>query len=329
METIDNSYPIILTTIRMEEIARLKHVNEELVYRCINQTARKHGITEEMCLKVILNALEPKRKKDGVGHYEYQGERETMEDALVVTKIDDTQLYAIFDGHGGRAVADLLQDEFPSLLSEKLADLSDPTDDAIVDTIKEAFVVFDESLFLRDVEEPIKSGSTAIVVIRRQDTLFIANLGDSRAVIFDDSGKIKYHSKDQKPTDPPELKRIEQVGGKVINGRVGGILATARAFGDFHLGLKLDRKGGYLGDQSPVGIIPTVDILKLTPSPHQRYLVMACDGLWDVRDNQPVADEIVRELPGKTLSVIAKSLAYEAVNTYRSGDNVSVLIVRL
>ena len=51
----------------MEEIARLKHVNEELVYRCINQTARKHGITEEMCLKVILNALEPKRKKDETG----------------------------------------------------------------------------------------------------------------------------------------------------------------------------------------------------------------------------------------------------------------------
>jgi serine/threonine protein phosphatase PrpC len=42
-------------------------------------------------------------------------------------------------------------------------------------------------------------------------------------------------TRDQKATDPDEIVRISKAGGFVSNGRVLGLLAVARAFGDSSL----------------------------------------------------------------------------------------------
>ena len=45
---------------------------------------------------------------------------------------------------------------------------------------------------------------------------YIANLGDSRAIISSEGGKIiKEMTNDHKPNDPGEEKRINDLGGKV------------------------------------------------------------------------------------------------------------------
>jgi serine/threonine protein phosphatase PrpC len=61
-----------------------------------------------------------------------------------------------------------------------------------------------------------KSGSCAIVVLIVSDICFVANVGDSRAVLSSDSGKKIYPlSNDHKPGDESEATRIKNAGGEI------------------------------------------------------------------------------------------------------------------
>ena len=61
-----------------------------------------------------------------------------------------------------------------------------------------------------------RSGSCAIVVLVVGDACFVANVGDSRAVMSGDNGKKVYTlSRDHKPSDEEERTRIVAAGGKV------------------------------------------------------------------------------------------------------------------
>ena len=61
-----------------------------------------------------------------------------------------------------------------------------------------------------------KSGSCAIIALIIEDTLFIANTGDSRAVMSANGGKqIIKLSNDHKPTDEIEVERILRNNGRI------------------------------------------------------------------------------------------------------------------
>ena len=61
-----------------------------------------------------------------------------------------------------------------------------------------------------------RSGSCAIVAIIIDEMCYVANVGDSRAVMSADGGeKIFILSTDHKPTDEVEMKRIQDNGGKI------------------------------------------------------------------------------------------------------------------
>ena len=61
------------------------------------------------------------------------------------------------------------------------------------------------------------SGSCAIIVLIIDDMCYIANLGDSRAIYSYDTGTKFYQlSRDQKPNDPKEKKRIYRAGGSIF-----------------------------------------------------------------------------------------------------------------
>ena len=66
-----------------------------------------------------------------------------------------------------------------------------------------------------ETEEVIdKSGSCAIVILIIGDTCFCANVGDSRSLLSGQGGqKIYPLSKDHKPCDEAERKRIVDAGG--------------------------------------------------------------------------------------------------------------------
>lgn len=76
------------------------------------------------------------------------------------------------------------------------------------------------------------SGTTAVMALLRGGRhLFVANVGDSRAVLSR-RGTALDLSNDHKPEDPVELARITGAGGRVTpDGRVNGGLNLSRAFG--------------------------------------------------------------------------------------------------
>ena len=71
--------------------------------------------------------------------------------------------------------------------------------------------------YIEDRNEVIdRSGSCAIVVVIIGDTCFVANVGDSRALLSGSGGqKIYPLSRDHKPSDEQEKKRIIEGGGKI------------------------------------------------------------------------------------------------------------------
>ena len=62
-----------------------------------------------------------------------------------------------------------------------------------------------------------KSGSCALVMLILNNYLYAVNLGDSRALYSYDTGKYLYQiTRDHKPNDEIEKRRIEKAGGKVF-----------------------------------------------------------------------------------------------------------------
>ena len=61
-----------------------------------------------------------------------------------------------------------------------------------------------------------RSGSCAIVVLIVGEVCYTANVGDSRAVLSSEGGKhVTALSRDHKPADVDEFKRITKAGGQI------------------------------------------------------------------------------------------------------------------
>jgi protein phosphatase 2C family protein 2/3 len=61
------------------------------------------------------------------------------------------------------------------------------------------------------------SGACALVVMIIDDMCYVANLGDSRALLSEDNGaKLTVITRDHKPNDEIELQRIESNGGYIF-----------------------------------------------------------------------------------------------------------------
>lgn len=247
--------------------------------------------------------------------YEDQGPRSTMEDSHVSVRIsDDILMYGVFDGHGGDRVSKLLTTKLPEKMYDALSYVDLDNEEKVVKSIKSAFLSVDDDIYH---EFDGDDGSTAIVALIIKNKLYMINLGDSRGILVDTSGinQIPVVTKDHKPKN--ERERIEKAGGFVINGRVDGMLAVSRAFGDNSL---KTTDGKYAGENAKVSPVPDVYIYDLE-SDKPYVLVLACDGLWDVMDTKEVASHIHYGMTCEWLVKKALSL--------NTTDNVTVMIVNL
>ncbi|XP_065215703.1 probable protein phosphatase CG10417 [Planococcus citri] len=131
-----------------------------------------------------------------------------------------------------------------------------------------------------------ESGCTAVVALIKNDTLYVANAGDSRCVICKD-GKAVDMSEDHKPEDEPERARIEKAGGKVTDdGRVNGGLNLSRALGDH----SYKRNTTLTNKEQMIIALPDIRTCKLEPD--VEFIVLACDGIWNSMTSQEVVDFI-------------------------------------
>mmetsp|Transcript_32606 Transcript_32606/g.49135 ORF Transcript_32606/g.49135 Transcript_32606/m.49135 type:complete len:443 (-) Transcript_32606:1882-3210(-) len=147
------------------------------------------------------------------------------------------------------------------------------------------------------------AGTTAVVVVITPEWIVCANAGDSRAVFSKQGHKAVPLSYDHKPDDDEEECRIRAGGGYVAGGRVEGDLAVSRGFGDFRFkdpgavlgGAKVfneqvkdekQKKGEStflkVDDQK---VSPYPDVIVHNRSPEDEFIIVACDGIWDVQTN--------------------------------------------
>ncbi|GLE02366.1 hypothetical protein PINS_up011204 [Pythium insidiosum] len=146
--------------------------------------------------------------------------------------------------------------------------------------------------------------------------LFVANVGDCRVVLGAADGTAEDVTWDHKAAHDGERARIEASGGFVHNGRLDGILAISRGFGDL-----AHKHDGHL--------IATPDVYARRVARDDAFLLLASDGLFDVLTSQQAVNFISRKLRAHgDVQLAAQELVLKA-QQYYAHDNISVIIVAL
>ncbi|KAJ9562843.1 hypothetical protein OSB04_008003 [Centaurea solstitialis] len=186
-------------------------------------------------------------------------------------------LFAVFDGHLSQEVPDYLRSHlFDNIINER------------------------------------KGGSTAVTAILiNGETLVVANVGDSRAVLCQD-GVAKQLSVDHEPNK--ERKIIEEKGGFVTEfagdcARVDASLAMSRSFGDKRLKEHISSE--------PDVVVEVVD-------DNTEFMILASDGVWKVMSNEEAVD-CIKDVEDPRLA--AKRVIKEAL-ARKSRDDISCIVVR-
>lgn len=150
---------------------------------------------------------------------------------------------------------------------------------------RDAFVATDRKFYLAAREQGHACGTTALAALVWGSTVYIANAGDSRAVLCRD-GKPLQLTQDHRPSCQEELRRVEAHGGFVCpEDRVNGHLAVTRAIGDFSSEFKVFKDDVLVG---PLTAEPDVITHHLTRG--DEFLVLACDGLFDMFSSERVVE---------------------------------------
>jgi len=178
--------------------------------------------------------------------------------------------------------------------------------------IEEGYSLTDQQIVERKIE---KSGCTAVTALIVGQTLYVANIGDTNAVLIRNGDPLVLTVEHNAGKNEKEIKRLQDMGCFIIGGKVAGILSVTRAFGDLEL------KPYLISD-------PFIKKTNLTDADDR--LIIACDGLWDVVTFQECADIIKSEVEkgNKSAEGIAQHLVKVAMKK-KSTDNISVLVIDL
>ncbi|KAF5842845.1 phosphatase 2C-like domain-containing protein [Dunaliella salina] len=254
--------------------------------------------------------------------------------------LDGISFFAVFDGHGGRNVADFACERLHKNALEKLqqvlheyvssaAEASKKINvKAAKTTIIEAFKKTDEEVLAKANSLNWNDGACAAALWLVGRTGLVANCGDAKCVLAriadkDRPGGIKAGAlralvltKDHLAIYPSERARIEKAGGSISEGRLQGKMQVARSFGDKAM------KG--------FGCTSAPDVTAFELGPRDAFLILACDGFWGVFDAQNAVDMAQQLLAqGRGEKSVANRLLNEAVRERKCKDNVTVMLVRL
>ncbi|OMJ96243.1 hypothetical protein SteCoe_206 [Stentor coeruleus] len=277
---------------------------------------------------------------------EMQGWRNTMEDAkLVNLALDDkTMIFGVFDGHGGKEVAEFVSRHFCA----EIVTLRSFKEGNFEQALKDTFLRMDELIktteglkevirIAKDLPDnyPVQAdpsllmaGCTAVVALICRNTLYVANAGDSRCVLNREGRAIEM-SIDHKPDLPQERDRIIRAGGMVEDGRVMGNLNLSRSIGD----LEYKKNASIPAKDQMISAYPDVKIEEL--GLRDEFLVLACDGVWDMLTSQECVNFVSQRIKNKPLGTIAEEtldrcLAPDIASSGGLGcDNTTIVIVEL
>ena len=225
----------------------------------------------------------------------------------------NTYFFGIFDGHGeyGDSCSHFAANAVPCKLVAELKKLGgvralDGNDMEAIHT--RALVEANQSMRISKIDDSL-SGTTSISVLLRRDNLYVANVGDSRAIIASDfEGKLRYSplSNDQTPFRRDERERVKRCGAKVLTlAQVDGNEPWHENWGA-ETGDNIDEVGDppriwnetleqpgcaftrSLGDAvgEAVGVCAEPEVLAWRIGPTDRYVIIASDGVFEFLTSQ-------------------------------------------
>jgi protein phosphatase 2C family protein 2/3 len=293
------------------------------------------------------------------------GKRILMEDAMVAFTFEEEDravgLFGVCDGHGdagkvSQFVAEEVSKAFPAALKNIAIDSVDWTE-----LCKDVFLSTDAKLRKKN----IPGGSTAVFAVVTNQEIVVPNIGDSRCILVQtkdpghepelvdeavpkslwDKYSVIALSQDHKPNLEGEVARIENAGLTVTEERFeekgeevvihkvalseSNRMACSRSFGDF----EYKANSTLDADEQAVVAVPEVVVCKRD---HDRdaFLVLACDGIWDVMDSEQVGKFVVDHVHGGSddEAILPSSIGDRLLKhclQLGSGDNMSVIIIAL
>jgi serine/threonine protein phosphatase PrpC len=238
----------------------------------------------------------------GVGVAANGGPRAYMEDRWAVQAMPGGLLAAVYDGHGGSAVADLAAAELHRGVLSALETRLKPAD-----ALRQAFA------HLARATDDLDCGSTVAALLLAHGALFTAHVGDSRIVRIGNVGAENLTA-DHRIDVAAERARVLRMGARldppyVVRGERG--LMVTRSLGDRWF--------------RPVGVIAEPEIGRHGLAAEGVALVAATDGVWDVLDADDAAQIVCRTLTAQA----AADALIDAALTAGTHDNVTAIVVRL
>lgn len=276
-----------------------------------------------------------------------QNKREYMEDMTSVLTFNDIKIFSVFDGHGGDTVSNILSKKLPIVLAKTIYKYK--KDNNIQNIIKKTFIKFDEVLYNLIYPKLRNVGSTAVIVMKHNNDLYIAHAGDSRAILFTlNPDMIIYQTKDHSPDEQSEQDRIRRAGGDIYENR-GTIRIkqtgtnVSRSFGDFVGKVKrlsnkqkkefykdvdyAKKNSVYLKENAIVSVEPDVKHIKLQKN-LVYYVLLASDGLI-IKDYKSNSMNILKYLKNNGMLSGCKNIMNNVIIKKHSRDNVSIILVKL
>ncbi|KAK3008528.1 hypothetical protein RJ639_013267 [Escallonia herrerae] len=347
----------------------LNRINGDLGH---NRTTKKNvavkGRGGRCCSAIAIDAPSSLAGVGGIrwGSTKLQGAREEMEDDAVIVRSDDLNGFsfaAVFDGHAGFSSVKFLRDELYKECVKALQGgllLSGKDFDAIRKALQEAFESTDAKLlnWLETSGEEVESGATATAIFTGKDMLLISHVGDSSAVLSR-SGKAEVLTDSHRPygrtkVSLQEIRRINEAGGWIVNGRICGDISVSRAFGDMRFKTKKNEYGLYFQStprrmmlekgveegrwsQKFVSrinfsgdlVTASPDVFQVSLGSDAEFVLLASDGLWDYMNSSDAINFARNQLRKHgNVQMACEALAQAALDR-RSQDNVTIVIADL
>ncbi|KAL1523559.1 hypothetical protein AB1Y20_018495 [Prymnesium parvum] len=221
--------------------------------------------------------------------------------AFPLEKDDKAALFIVLDGHGKQGHT--VSAEALSILHSSLDEFNWADETKNEAQLISAFEGTEEKLKTfaldrRGFPAAHSSGAVGVALLLRQGVLWVAHVGDCRAVLGreDSEGAVVAVAltEDHTPDKPKEGQRIEAAGAYIRPETYDPCYAPARIYHSEKEpwrgpGLAMSRCLGDL-DAVPAGIVPTPEVTSRKLQPEDKFVVLASDGLWEFLPNDDVVE---------------------------------------
>ena len=196
-------------------------------------------------------------------------------DGLPLAKkvVSGFRFFTVYDGHAGEQAVSMVKQILPNILAAHLQQETD-VKKALCEVFKAVDAELTKSLLetASNASAHFSSGTVACMALVKGKELWLANLGDCRAILCKEGHKAQTITTDHAPAkSEAEAERLRQLGVDVRGGYVGEHIAVSRAFGNvcFATGKKL---AGAFHE-------PEVHLLEIDD--RTDFLILGSDGIWD------------------------------------------------